>query len=233
MSLQNLLKNNNYPIIINDLTSNEVSSDNVYTDNLYSKSSTYITLHSNLQTTSDGARSLGTLGHGFSDLYCQNLLGFNGNVYIVHALSGGSSASPAAVNIVSQGLLIEGSGQTVLTKYHEATGFVNLTGFTTTQSVSYSYTVVGKMVTFQFNFTPAQIVAGGSYITFPIPSEITPPNNILCLIDATQNSVSSASACIIKSNSTISIGYQADNSTFLAGSISGIYSRTVISYNLN
>jgi len=98
MSLQNLLKQNDYDLYcdtmnmtsldIGTITANNGIFESVSTPELLSDPGTDITIFNNIAPQSDLATSLGLAGKGFRNLFCQNLCGLGGPVNVQTSING-------------------------------------------------------------------------------------------------------------------------------------------------
>lgn len=148
-------------------------------------SNSFITVNKDIITSNDSAHSLGAVGKGFDNLFCENLQGLSGEVNIIYGLAG-SKPNPAI-----DPLLITGNGlkfgtgnypaahpQNILNTYQELTGTLALAGYSTAQNLTYSAVVIGKNVTFSFNLPVATSIAGGAIIeAAALPSYLFPAHS--------------------------------------------------------
>lgn len=245
MSLQNLLKPNNYPLELGTVNASNIHSSNVYTDNIYEDENLndQITIHATLTTTADEGASLGIAGKGFQNLFCKNLNGLNANVNVVHGLNGGSGTSAVSFGYgvtgptlgspvtVNGGLVFNVAGNSVLNFYQEYSGSLTVSGALSASStppvtsVPYSGVIIGKLATVSFQTLLANAGASGTINLSGLPTAFKPLSTQSIFVPTDVNNTQNNSCLIISNaaNPLISIFSAANESTsFTNGQPSGL-----------
>lgn len=177
MSLQNLTKENNYKLYIGELVTPGLDLDNISTNSINSlqngtnvftlptpASGNETIVNSDLVTTTDLAHSLGAVGKGFRNVFCQNLAGLSGPVSIQYGLEGKINTPPPGdpplpndpLIIYQNGLIFVNPSNTtdnsILNYYREYTQadlVLNIGGVYANppSPLTYKATIIGNIVT--------------------------------------------------------------------------------------
>lgn len=173
MSLQNLLKSNNYELDIS-----YVSSGQIHTTDLYSISpSTNITTHANIITNADDAVNLGGVGKGYANIYARNLAGLNGAVNVQYGITGEAGVNP--LKIYNNGLIFfnpaSTSDNSTMNYYREFSGTLTTGGALPSAATGgYRAVICGKNVNISITF-PATVATSTAPITLTgLPSQFIP-----------------------------------------------------------
>lgn len=235
MSIQNLLKPNNYNLYLNvedlnvqnltvqaldagDINAETINSQSVALDDLDSNSGGPITINKNLIPSGDDGPSLGSSTLAFSNLWC-------------YKVSGNSGTFP--VNIPN-GLTLN-SGPNIgstLNIYKEYSGNLTVSGAISgastppITSVPYSGVIIGKLATVSFQtLLVTQAGASGTINLSGLPTDFR-PLSIQSIFVPTQVNFTQNNSCLIISNATnplISIFSAANETTsFTNGQQSGL-----------
>lgn len=169
MSLQNVLKANNYDLHCNSILVNNIDSDAITVNNINSLDDPQnnITIAGNLVVVSDDAYNLGAPGKGFESLYCRGLNGLNGPVNVVTGIRGNNGTNPLVIYETGlQFLTNPVSTQSVLNNYYSSYSPLQVSGFFSggPLPIQIAATVIGNSVTFGIGYFNG---AGG------LPSTIT------------------------------------------------------------
>lgn len=176
MSLQNLLKPNNYELYCDTLNVNNLGIENIDVASLNVDTlevttlkgpSDVITLASSLVPSipNSTAFHIGNANKYISDVWCERLHGPGAPVNIPLGLTFNNAVPAAPVTSY------------VLNNYVEYNGTIDLNGYTTTIVASYSATIIGSQVTVNLTAPVGTTQIGGGYIqSDPLPSEFIPLN---------------------------------------------------------
>lgn len=196
MSLQNLLKPNNYELYCDTLNVNNFGLDTIETNkilpigtgtsiNIFDPNASPCTLTVNgnitLPSALNGIRRIGTSGAGYSELWCNQLQGLGAPVQVQNGIVGNNGTQP--LYVANYGLTFNNAVPAppvtsyTLDNYVEYNGTLDLNGYTTTIVASYSATIIGKQVTISLS-APVGLtqIAGGYIQSDPLPPEFKPPN---------------------------------------------------------
>lgn len=259
MSLQNILKTNDYDLYCDELNANTLTVDSVNIntlkvgtlDNLDGSSN--IIAGSDIVTISDDAQSLGAPAKGFRNLYCGNLFGLNGPVNVRYGITGSNGTSP--LYVIQNGLIFDNSSivppitSYTMNRYIEYSGQFTITGAVSTSHINYSAVVVGKLVTMSLQNFSAQCVFPGIPITIALLPNILRPTSDKIVsapvcVDNTQDP-EAPGALVIRSDSGNINMYPNGraNSGWINGQMAGFYLPSnsgadplysyTFSYNLN
>lgn len=237
MSLQNLLKPNNYELYLGDTNISSLSIDELNPI----PPSTNITVNANLITSADDARSLGSAGHGYSGLYARNLYGLNGVVNTVYGINGNSYNSGANNYSVyfpngltfTNASTVAGSSNS-LNKYNEYTGTMtigNVGGVVTTPFTAIRIGNILHVSILAFGASPPTAVANGSLQLTPSVTLPHPVNNQLVYVNIITDVTKQMGCMLFGTSGGISLYAGTDvNSDFVATKASAITSGSVNEY---
>lgn len=143
MSLQNLLKDNNYTLYIGDAEIDTLNTTDIVAEKISAPGSNYLQMGSTIIPYSNNQTSVGTASQSFNNMYCHNLWGYNNT----------------AVKL-QEGLVIGNVNNPALTLYNQLSGSFTLGGGwtgLTDFSVTYKAVIVGKNVTMSIDVSSTQV----------------------------------------------------------------------------
>lgn len=194
MSLQNLLKKNDYDLYCDTINVNNFGIDTIETNsilpigtgtsiNIFDPNASPCTLTVNgnitLPPSLNNLRRIGSSGAGYSELWCKQLQGLGAPVQVQNGIEGNNGTQP--LYVANNGLKFTNTVPAApvtnyaIDKYIEYNGTLPLNGYTTSISAAYSAVVCGNQVTMSLVASSGQIILGGSYVyTDTIPSPLIP-----------------------------------------------------------
>lgn len=256
MSIQNILlpnKNHIYADVIDandinttiinveDLTVTSIVSDNLTTGSIYSNAppndlcfdltkseGDFIKVGTDLVPNEHNVQSLGIPGDGFNNLYALNLMGHNtvGTIY--------------ANTVRAPWGLILGTGgpsgtlsPNILNYYGEVTSSTSLTGFTAATLVYLDTVRIGKIININFSFPTGTIISSNTALTFEVPSNYEPAQEIFLPIIVLVNNVPVNSLMTINPSRLCTIYANISSGLFTANTLNcGIAGPITVTYIL-
>lgn len=250
MSLQNLLKENNYELYCDTLNVNSFASDTIKTDNIEPITGNDITVTGNiiLPDSLSLDRQIGSSTSYFSNLWCERLQGANAPVMVQNGIIGNDGADP--LYVADNGLMFTDVAPVApvtsytLERYVEYSGQLTAQGAIPATPVNYKAEIIGSVVILKIqSFIVNANVAGSTAISMTgLPSLLIPNNNIVFQAYVNINNTNNASGVlIVQSNGTILLQPDTRGTvTYTNGVAAGFFSPTpesnywfTFSYNLN
>lgn len=213
MSLQNLLKQNNYELFcgtmnVNDIVIDDIiSADTIKTNNLQKLSGTDISILGNLVPAvgSSTAFQIGAPNLYFSNLWCQRLQGAGSEVIVQNGITGVDGTSELEVK---NGIILyqndpQTENQSVLTQYWYTSGTLTAEGAIPDQTINYSAVLVGNVVTITIqNFLGTCNNTSSPILMVGLPDEFMPSSDkIISGVPVDVNNTQNNGVIVVRSDS--------------------------------
>lgn len=238
MSLQNLLKPNNYELHLGDTSISSLSIDELNPI----PPSTDIIVNANLYTVGDDAVSLGKAGQGFSNLFARNLCGIGGEVNAIYGINGNSYTGPPAGNYsvyFPNGLSFQNAAslnnsQKSLSYYQEYTGNMTVGNLSAPFQTPFSAVRIGNILNISiqsFGTSPAlqPTAAANGPLTFTsivspsAPALPVPTSDQYVITNTVSNNTYPLGCMVFGSDGTIKLYTNPQlSSSFTAGQQAGL-----------